>query len=81
MGNGDTDSAGLPDDRQLMQRLRRIAAAADPAPGDGGQVARALLTWRTVDADLAALLGHGSSGQPPPAAVPAGARCAFASAR
>jgi hypothetical protein len=81
MGNGDTDTAGLLGDRHLMHTLRRIAAAAPPAPGDADQVARALLTWRTVDADLASLLGSESSGQPPPDAVPAGACHASASAR
>jgi hypothetical protein len=73
MGNGDTDTAGLLGDRQLIETLRRVAATADAAPGDAGQVARALLAWRTVDADLASLLGPESSGQPPPDAIPAGA--------
>lgn len=80
MGNADTDTAGLLGDRQLMQTLRRVAAAADAAPGDAEQVARALLTWRTFDADLASVLGAESSGQPPPGAAPAGECHASASA-
>lgn len=42
-------------DDQVVQELAQAVAAADPAPADVVAAAKASLTWRTIDAELAAL--------------------------
>jgi hypothetical protein len=47
------------DDAALVYRLGSILAAVDPAPPNLEQNARRLLSWRSVDAELADLCaGH-----------------------
>ena len=41
----------------MLQCLRELVAVADPVPPALQEAAGALLTWRTVDAELAALAG------------------------
>jgi hypothetical protein len=48
------DPAGIADDR-LIEELRGAARRFDPLPAPVQEAARASLTWRTVDAELAAL--------------------------
>ena len=50
-----------PDDAALIRRLARTLAVADPSPPHVEAMARELLTWRTVDAELAELLRTGLS--------------------
>jgi hypothetical protein len=44
-----------PEDEGLLQELRAAARRLDPPPASVLEAARASLTWRTIDADLAAL--------------------------
>ena len=48
---------GLDDmnDEQILQELTQAIAVADPAPAEVVAAAKASLTWRTIDAELAAL--------------------------
>ena len=56
-GNGDVDSATAADrDDGLVDRLRRVAAEADPVPAAVLAAARAAFDLRTLDADLAELV-------------------------
>ena len=80
MGTEDMKTAGAFGDRDLMRRLRHAAALADPAPPDADPVARRLLTWRTIDADLAALLGCDPGRRRTPGSASAGECRAPASA-
>ena len=52
--NEVADPAGSGDDR-LIEELRGAARRFDPLPESVREAARASLTWRTVDAELAAL--------------------------
>jgi hypothetical protein len=47
------------DDRALLERLACTLDAADPLPRCLQAAACELLSWRTVDAELAALLATG----------------------
>ena len=47
------------EDEVLAARLGRTLAVADPAPPALREAAYQLLTWRTVDAELADLLDAG----------------------
>ena len=47
-------------DELLLGELRRVAALLDPVPERLLEVGRASLTWRSVDAELAALLSDTS---------------------
>jgi hypothetical protein len=44
-----------PEDEGLLQELRAAARQFDPPPNSVLEAARASLTWRTIDAELAAL--------------------------
>jgi hypothetical protein len=44
-----------PEDEELLQELRAAARRFDPPPDSVMEAARASLTWRTIDAELAAL--------------------------
>jgi hypothetical protein len=44
-----------PEDEELLQELRAAARRFDPPPDSVLDAARASLTWRTIDAELAAL--------------------------
>ena len=44
-----------PEDEALLQELRAAARRFDPPPDSVLEAARASLTWRTIDAELAAL--------------------------
>ena len=44
-----------PEDEGLLQELRATARRLDPPPSSVLEAARASLTWRTIDAELAAL--------------------------
>jgi len=52
-------SARRTDDEELLDRLVRAVAAGDPPPASLEAFTRELLVWRTVDVELAALLGEG----------------------
>jgi hypothetical protein len=45
------------EDDVMLQCLRELVAVADPVPPGLQEAAGQLLTWRTVDAELAALAG------------------------
>jgi hypothetical protein len=67
---GDEDmaeSGGIahgPDDEALVECLARALGAVDPPPPPLDAIARGLLAWRTVDAELAALLDEGCAHTP-----------------
>jgi hypothetical protein len=44
-----------PADTQLLDELRRAASQSDPPPPTVVEAARSSFTWRTIDAELAAL--------------------------
>jgi hypothetical protein len=44
-----------PQDERLVERLRAAATRFDPVPPEIDAAARAAFTWRTIDAELAAL--------------------------
>lgn len=44
------------DDDRLLEALRDVVAGPDEAPTEARAAAKALFTWRTVDAELAALV-------------------------
>ncbi|AEV85789.1 hypothetical protein ACWT_4768 [Actinoplanes sp. SE50] len=52
------------DDDQLLHALSRAVAAPDRTPTEVFEAARAVFTWRTVDAELAELV-HDSATRPP----------------
>jgi hypothetical protein len=52
--NGHPDLVG-PEDEALLEELRGAADRFDPPPAPVLEAARASLTWRTVDEELAAL--------------------------
>jgi hypothetical protein len=54
-----TRAARRTDDEELLDRLARALEAGDPPPASLAASARELLAWRTVDLELAALLGEG----------------------
>jgi hypothetical protein len=58
------ESAPIPptesDDDALVGDLRRVLAVVDPVPGPAQLSARLAIEWRTIDAELAALV-HDSS--------------------
>lgn len=56
------------DDDELVDDLRRVAAALDPVPQHVIEAAEAALDWRTIDDELAELL-HDSSAEPALAGV------------
>ena len=45
-----------PEDAQLLDELRRAASRFDPPPPAVVEAARSSFTWRTIDAELAALV-------------------------
>jgi hypothetical protein len=51
----DQHEALDPEDDELLDELRRASGRYDPPPASVIEAARASLTWRTVDAELAAL--------------------------
>jgi hypothetical protein len=53
------------DDAALVDRLGRVLAAVDPAPPSVEQNARRLLSWRSVDVELAEVLCAGRAAPPP----------------
>ena len=60
----DSDNPDVPDpadpDEVLLADLRRIASVVDPLPDSLVHAGRESLTWRRVDAELAALLSDSS---------------------
>lgn len=52
------------DDDMLLGRLARTLGRVDPVPAPLVAGAAGLLTWRTVDAELAELLGAGLAAAP-----------------
>jgi hypothetical protein len=48
-------------DGALLERLARVLAALEPDRPESQDAACKLLTWRTVDAELAELLGASTS--------------------
>jgi hypothetical protein len=60
----DVSDTNGPDDDRLLDALRRAVAGADEAPAEARAAAKALFTWRTVDAELAALVHDSWQGAP-----------------
>lgn len=54
----------MQDDDQLLRALRQAVSSEDPTPPEILGAARAVFTWRTVDAELADLV-HDSAAGPP----------------
>ena len=52
----NAESAPRDGDDRLVEALRRVLAEADEVPTDVVAAARAAWTWRTIDAELAALV-------------------------
>jgi hypothetical protein len=50
-----TEHDARPEDERLVERLRAAASRFDPVPPELDAAARAAFTWRTIDAELAAL--------------------------
>jgi hypothetical protein len=50
------ENARRGDDDVMLQRLKEVLADVEPAPPGLQEVADQLLTWRTVDVELAELL-------------------------
>ena len=48
-------------DEQLLNRLAEALGSADPMPPEVAEAAKATFTWRTIDAELAALVFDSSS--------------------
>ena len=53
-----------PADAQLLDELRRAASQFDPPPPTVVEAARSSFTWRTIDAELAALVFDSGVDQP-----------------
>jgi len=53
-----------PADAQLLDELRRAASQFDPPPPAVVEAARSSFTWRTIDAELAALVFDSGVDQP-----------------
>jgi hypothetical protein len=53
-----------PEDERLLEELRRAAGRYDPPPAWVMDAARSSLTWRTIDAELAALSFDSAVDQP-----------------
>ena len=53
-----------PADEQLLDGLRRAASQFDPPPPAVIEAARSSFTWRTIDAELAALVFDSGVDQP-----------------
>ncbi|TDE00107.1 carboxypeptidase regulatory-like domain-containing protein [Jiangella asiatica] len=51
----------MPDDEQLLDRLREVLEATDPPPPALVDAAKASLAWRTVDAELAELVADSTT--------------------
>ncbi|TWG12954.1 hypothetical protein FHX34_105822 [Actinoplanes teichomyceticus] len=54
----------MQDDDRLLRALTEAGASPDPTPPDVLDAARAVYTWRTVDADLAALVHDSAAAAP-----------------
>jgi hypothetical protein len=52
------------DDDLLLDELRRVIAAIDPVPESVQIAARAAIEWRTIDAELAALVSDSMVDEP-----------------
>ncbi|HWI06084.1 MAG TPA: hypothetical protein VNT54_01050 [Solirubrobacteraceae bacterium] len=63
-----SDPTPPPDDDDLMAELRHVIAQVDPVPEDVRIAARAAIEWRTLEAELAALV-HDSAVDEPALAV------------
>lgn len=74
----ESTPAQPPDDDELLARLRRIAAEVDPVPEHVGAAARLAIEWRTLDAELAALIEDSRVDEPALAVRAAGAPRALA---
>jgi hypothetical protein len=55
MGDSDVDLVGTEQDDALLAELRAAASLHDGVPPAVADAARASFTWRTIDAELAAL--------------------------
>jgi hypothetical protein len=71
MERAHTPSSGHDDDA-LVADLRRVLTLADPVPEDARIAARVAIEWRTIDAELAALV-HDSTIDEPALALRGGA--------
>jgi hypothetical protein len=60
----EQNDAPDPQDARLLEELRRAAGRYDPPPTSVMEAARASLTWRTIDAELAALAFDSAVDQP-----------------
>lgn len=64
MERPQTPSTPEPNDDDLVADLRRVLAAIDPVPEDVRLAARLAIEWRTLDAELAALVHDSETGDP-----------------
>jgi hypothetical protein len=60
----EQNDAPDPQDARLLEELRRAAGRYDPPPASVVEAARASLTWRSIDAELAALAFDSAVDQP-----------------
>ena len=63
-GTFEQNEALDPEDERLLEELRRAAGRYDPPPAWVMEAARSSLTWRTIDAELAAHAVHELGGRP-----------------
>lgn len=68
----EQNDAPDPQDARLLEELRRAAGRYDPPPASVMEAARASLTWRSIDAELAALAFDSAVDQPVSAVRSAG---------
>lgn len=68
----DPNEALDPEDEQLLDELRGAAGRYDPPPASVMDAARSSLTWRTIDAELAALAFDSAVDRPAPTVRSAG---------
>lgn len=74
VSHGPFEHHDAPDaqDERLLEDLRRAAGRYDPPPASLMEAARASLTWRSIDAELAALAFDSAVDQPAGAVRSAG---------
>src|SRR5262245_59125369 len=61
MDGSDFDGVGAERDLELVAELRRVVAQIDSVPGEVSAAARAAITTRNLDGELAALVGDSAA--------------------
>jgi hypothetical protein len=62
--SGFVRGLSVPEGERLLEELRRTAGRYDPPPASVVEAARGSLSWRTIDAELAALAFDSAVDQP-----------------